>query len=89
MSGFERQAQELLNTLLAGRHLPSDMRLAIEQAIALQMRDGFTPTMESELRHFIDRCAEAGPGTCDPGGANSGDDDDRSTSVDVHWTTLR
>lgn len=89
MSGFERQAQELLSTLLAGRHLSADMRLAIEQAIAVQMRDGFTPAMEAELRHFIDSCAEAAPSPSEPAGASSADDDDRSTSVDVHWTTLR
>ena len=90
MSGFERQAQALLTTLLAGRHLPSGMRLAVEQAIVMQMRDGFSPTMEAELRHFIDSCAEAAPpGSAEPPVANSGDEDDRPTSVDVHWTTLR
>lgn len=89
MSGFEQQAQDLLTTLLAGRHLPSDMRLAIEQTVAIQMRDGFTPAMEAELRHFIDSCAETAPGPAEPAGASPEDEDDRSTSVDVHWTTLR
>ena len=90
MSAFERQAQALLSTLLAGRHLQADMRLAIEQAIVMQMRDGFTPAMEAELRHFIDSCTEpASPGSAEPPAANPGDEDDRSTSVDVHWTTLR
>lgn len=87
MSGFEQRAHELLTTLLAGRHLAPDMRLAIEQAIVMQMRDGFTPAMESELRHFIDRCAEPAPPG--PGDPPRFDEDDRSTSVDVHWTTLR
>lgn len=90
MSGFEQRAHELLTTLLAGRHLLPDMRLAIEQAIVMQMRDGFTPSMESELRHFIDRCAEpVPPGSAEPPVGPRVDEDDRSTSVDVHWTTLR
>ncbi|WP_036229173.1 MULTISPECIES: hypothetical protein [unclassified Methylibium] len=90
MSGFEQRAHELLTTLLAGRHLPPDMRLAIEQAIVMQMRDGFTPAMESELRHFIDRCAEpVPPGSGDLPVGPRFEEDDRSTSVDVHWTTLR
>lgn len=90
MSGFEQRAHELLTTLLAGRHLPPDMLLAIEQAIVMQMRDGFTPAMESELRHFLDRCAEpVPPGSGEPPVEHRFDEDDRSTSVDVHWTTLR
>ncbi|WP_428422625.1 hypothetical protein [Methylibium sp.] len=89
MTDIERRAQKLVTALLAGRHLPSDMRTAIEQALVIQMRDGFTPEMEAELRRFIDTCAQSAPA---PGSATddgSDDDDDRPTSADVHWTTLK
>lgn len=89
MTDIERRAQELVAAHLAGRHLPSDIRAAIEQAVAIQMRDGFTATMEAELHRFIDTCAEPGPATDGATERGPDDDDGRSTSVDVHWTTLR
>lgn len=88
MSDLEASARDLVSHHLAGRAMAPGVRSAIEQAVADQMREGFSKEMDAALRQLIDTYAEATlvhPDAMNPSAAS---DDNPPTVTDIHWTSV-
>jgi len=81
MDDIERHAQELVGRHLGGRVVDDAVRASMVEAVAEQLREGFSPEMEVALKRLVDTYVDVAAG-------RAVTDDNPPTTTEVRWDPI-